>query len=629
MGVERPALLWLLPIALALPYVLGRIRARRIAVVVGTHLLFARALEILAERRRAADPRAAERRRPVDPRLLLETAALALLALAAAGPSLEGAEPALRVGVALDDSPSMGAAGRAEQAALLLERVRPLGGDGAALEAGGAGGARGLRVRTTEAPEGAADALAWAVAALRASGVDAVLAVTDRPPGEAAGGSRREGAGARSGDGSGGGAVADATLSPDLTVVCAGNGAPNVGIVAAGAREGEWLARMRVGESETVLGTRWRGGAGAVPGVREEERAGAERIVRGGGLEARGAGGDGSLEVALSLESGAPDALAADDLVLLLPPGARPLVRVLSDVEVPALRRAIEAAGARALFSAESATATAGGSGPPPSALIALAREPGAGPPPRALFAPEHPASRRADLASIAVHLAPAAPGDVPLARGAGAPALRPLLHDERGRTIVGIGTADLAALEGRGGAPRDGGAGARGEGRDGPLPLLWIGIPLARGERATDLMTRRVFPILVAGWLEWAGALAEPGAWSAQGLLSPRETEEAGPLGAEALARLLAPDGAPTALARAARVVVLPPAGGAGPGAAPSGDALERALDAATGAIASAARASPARAARAGAARRPLAGALILLAALAAAATWALSRRG
>jgi len=441
---DRPSLLALAALAALLPWLLGRLRERRARVVTGSLLLYERALEILAARGASAAAQS-ERRRALDARTIAETVALVALALAAARPRLEGTAPARRAGVVLDDSPSMRAAGRGDLSGLASR----LGPRDAVTTA-----------RTSEAPPAATDPIAWATAALRAQGVDAVLAVTDHAVGtsRAAGSSSSEETGAR----------------PDAVYVSAGEGRVNRGIVAAGITGREVLVRSDAADARLA--------------VRDD---GGQVLLEGVGRELRGLLPEGATASALWCEVVGPleagpeglaeayaDALALDDRVRLEPPGA-PVRVAIRGPRDERLLEAIEAAGGDAEGDVL-AEATV---------VLASAADRGA-PRPASLRAIPTPWLRHADLASIDVRAAP-----VPLgAEG------RPLLVDDRGRAILSTR-----------GLPR-------------PTTLV-IHVPLEE----TDWPGRRSFPVLVAEWLD---AVAGPARdeWRALGLLSARETAEAGP---------------------------------------------------------------------------------------------------
>lgn len=257
---------------------------------------------------------------------------------------------------------------------------------------------------------------------------------------------------------------------PRLVVALVPGGGPNAGIVGAGGRVAaggalEIAARV------------------ASYGIEPPPAAAPARVAPAPA---------GPVEVRID----ARDALAADDVAMLIPPGAPPAVTV--DGAVPAdVRRALLAAGAtlveqggRVRVAVEPARAADRGTGP----RIAIAPEPGRGPPPERLAVLATPLSRHADMGAQRLRMAPADPP----------PDLRPVVIDERGRPAIGY-------REERGGT------------------LIWIGIPLALGEAATDWAGDRSFPIFFAEALAALGAGAAPGdLWRGAGVLSEAETREA-----------------------------------------------------------------------------------------------------
>jgi hypothetical protein len=157
------------------------------------------------------------------------------------------------------------------------------------------------------------------------------------------------------------------------------------------------------------------------------------------------------------------------------------------------------AASGEVRVAVESAAAAGAGTGP----RIAIAPLPGPGPAPERLVAVPNPLVRYALVSAQRLRVAPAA----------APPDLRPILVDERGRTVIGY---------------REERAGA----------LVWIGIPLGLGLAATDWPRDRSFPVFFA---EALGGLARRGpgedaVWRAVGVLSAAETREAGPAPARPL---------------------------------------------------------------------------------------------
>jgi hypothetical protein len=190
---------------------------------------------------------------------------------------------------------------------------------------------------------------------------------------------------------------------------------------------------------------------------------------------------------------GPPDALAADDEAVLYPPGAPPRVSVHEGLSF--VRRALAAAGAEIDDRpAPPDIAVLCGADPGRGPRIVIASVPGEGAPPEDLIAIPNPLVRFCDPADQRLRVAPAEPP----------PDLRPIVVDRQGRTVIGMR-----------------------EGREGTL--VWIGIPLAMGDRATDWASRRSFPAFFAEILSaLAPRRAEGDVWRAKGVLSEAETREA-----------------------------------------------------------------------------------------------------
>jgi hypothetical protein len=265
---------------------------------------------------------------------------------------------------------------------------------------------------------------------------------------------------------------------PRFVPVIVGGGGPNAGIVAAGGRIAPDGALEVVARVE---GT-------ARDGLPE---AGPKRIAPAPA---------GPVTVRIP----AGDALALDDAVTLLPPEALPAVRISGAVP-DAVRRALAAAGAvlspggEVRVAVESAAEADRGTGP----RLAIAPEPGQGPPPERLARLATPLFRFADPAAQRLAVAPAPPP----------PDLRAVLVDERGRVAIGYR-----------------------EEREGTL--VWVGIPLGRGDAATDWARDRSFPLFFAEALRGLAprTSAPDGLWRATGVLSAAETREAGPVEARPL---------------------------------------------------------------------------------------------
>lgn len=270
--------------------------------------------------------------------------------------------------------------------------------------------------------------------------------------------------------------------APRLVSVLVGGGGPNAGIVAAGGRVGP------EGALEIVV---------RVEGVAMKSLSQAEprRIEPAP-----------SAPVEVRIPSG--DVLGADDSVALIPPGAPPAVAIFGEVP-EAVRRALTAAGsvvrapagrvAGPSVTVESAAEADRGVGP----RIAIAAAAGDGAPPERLVTLASPIFRYSDPAAQRLRVAPAAPP----------PDLRPVVADERGRTVIGY---------------REEASG----------PLIWVGIPLAAGDAATDWAKDRSFPLFFAEALRALapGKSSEDGLWRAAGVLSSAETREAGPAPARPL---------------------------------------------------------------------------------------------
>jgi hypothetical protein len=426
MTFDTPLILVALLLA-PLAYFVGRLRLRRIRVEVPSLLLYERALA----RMEAAAPQAVERRRVVDARLLAEALVLAALVVAAAGPRLSVMGTPRRIGLVIDDTPSMRAAGRPEAAARAEEELR----------AGLAAEDTMVTARASEAPAGVEDPLAWAALAVSARGVDRTYAITDH-------------------------ALPVEGVTP---IIVPGTGRRNRGIIAAGASGNDYLVRTNADDAEVVvIGHRVN-----VVGV-------------GRGREVRGQIGAVPSEGRITARLSTEDVLLEDDGVELVAPGG-PLPVLVRGSVPDSLRRAIAAAGGRVIEERSG----------PAVLTIVVASQPGEGTAPDRLIAHESARFRFSDPAAQRVRVAPAA---VPEALGG----LHPLVSDERGRMVVGW---------------REG-TGAEGS-------VVWIGVPLALGDAATDWEKRRGFPVFIAEALG-AGAAGE---WRAVGLLDERETEEAGAL--------------------------------------------------------------------------------------------------